>query len=239
MKKVLPSAGLYVITPDALCHSEPLLLKAVQAAIRGSAVMVQYRDKINDADTRLRQAKALGRALSAEKPDAIYASDLQRAQMTAQHVADAHQMNVLLDPALRERCYGAFEGLMYEEITQRYPAEFAAWHARDLHMRFPAGERDAETLQEFHQRSVSALERIARRHAQGCIVVVTHGGVLDCVYREATGMPVEAKRDFETINAAINRLRWDGERFVLLQWADTSHLESAGLDEIDRTHPAA
>lgn len=59
MKKVLPSAGLYVITPDALCHSEPLLLKAVQAAIRGGAVMVQYRDKINDADTRLRQAKAL------------------------------------------------------------------------------------------------------------------------------------------------------------------------------------
>lgn len=187
----------------------------------------------------LRQARALGRALSAEKPDAIYSSDLQRAQMTAQPVAEAHQMSILLDPELRERCYGAFEGLMYEEITQRYPEEFAAWHARDLHMRFPAGEREAETLQEFHQRSVNALERIARRHSQGRVVVVTHGGVLDCVYREATGMSVEARRDFETLNAAINRLRWDGERFILLQWADISHLESAGLDEIDRTHPAA
>ena len=187
----------------------------------------------------LRQARALGRALASEKPEAIYSSDLQRARMTAQPVADAHQMEIVLDAELRERCYGAFEGLMYEEITQRYPEEFAAWHARDLHMRFPAGEREAETLQEFHRRSVSALERIARRHSQGLIVVVTHGGVLDCVYREATGMSVEARRDFETINAAINRLRWDGERFTLLQWADISHLESAGLDEIDRTHPAA
>lgn len=188
----------------------------------------------------LRQARALGLAMASKKPDAIYSSDLQRARMTAQPVADAHQMNIVFDTELRERCYGAFEGLMYEEITQRYPEEFAAWHARDLHLRFPAGERQAETLQEFHDRSVMALERIARRHAQSqTVVVVTHGGVLDCVYRAATGMPVEARRDFETINAAINRLRWDGNRFILLQWADVSHLESAGLDEIDRTHPAA
>ncbi len=187
----------------------------------------------------LRQAAALGLALAAEKPDAIYSSDLQRARMTAQPVAQVHQMNIQFDTELRERCYGAFEGLLYEEITQRYPNEFAAWHARDLHMRFPSGEREAETLHEFHQRSVRAVERIARQHSHGRIVVVTHGGVLDCIYRAATGMPVEARRDFETINAAINRLRWDGERFILLQWADTSHLETAGLDEIDRTHPAA
>ncbi len=187
----------------------------------------------------LRQARALGLALAAEKPDAIYASDLMRARMTAQPAADAHQMDVRLDADLRERCYGAFEGLMYEEITQRYPEDFAAWHARDLHRRFPAGEREAETLQEFHHRSVTVLERIARRHSQGRIIVVTHGGVLDCVYREATGMPVNARRDFETINAAINRLRWDGSRFTVEQWADMSHLEAAGLDEIDRTHPAA
>ena len=190
-------------------------------------------------DEGLRQAKALGVALAEKKPDAIYASDLQRARMTAQPVADAHQMSIQFDMELRERCYGAFEGLLYEEITQRYPEEFAAWHARDLHMRFPSGEREAETLDEFHQRSVRALERIARQHSQGCIVVVTHGGVLDCIYRAATGMPVEARRDFETINAAINRLRWDGERFILLEWANISHLETAGLDEIDRSHPAA
>lgn len=187
----------------------------------------------------LLQARALGVALSSEKPDAIYASDLQRARMTAQTVADAHQMPLEIDIDLRERCYGAFEGLMYEEITQRYPQDFALWQARDLHVRFPAGERAAETLQEFHDRSVNSVTRIARRHETGRIVIVTHGGVLDCLYRAAVGMPVTATRDFETLNAAINRLHWDGQRFSVTQWSDVSHLESAGLDEIDRTHPAA
>lgn len=188
----------------------------------------------------LQQAQALGAALGAlEKPDAIYASDLQRALVTAQAVASHHHMAVEIDTDLRERCFGAFEGLMYEEVTQRYPDAYAQWQARDLHARFPAGERQAETLQEFHDRSVNALTRIARKQGSGRIVVVSHGGVLDCLYRAATGMPVTAKRDFETLNAAINHLHWDGERFLIRQWADISHLESAGLDEIDRSHPAA
>ena len=187
----------------------------------------------------LQQAQALGAALASEKPDAIYASDLQRALTTAQAVASAHQMSVIIDTDLRERCFGAFEGLMYEEVTQRYPEAYAQWQARDLYARFPDGERKAETLHEFHERSVDVLTRIARKHGSGRVVVVSHGGVLDCIYRAAIGMPITAKRDFDTLNAAVNRLHWDGERFSIRQWADVSHLQSAGLDEIDRTHPAA
>lgn len=186
-----------------------------------------------------RQARALGAALASERPVAIYASDLQRARHTAQPVATAHDLPVMLDPALRERCYGAFEGLMYEEIGARHPEAFAQWRARDPHARFPAGERQAETLHEFHRRSVDAVTLLAMRHAGGKLVIVTHGGVLDCLYREATGMTIEAERDFGIVNAAINRLHWDGRRFTLLSWADARHLEAAGLDEIDRSHPAA
>lgn len=189
-----------------------------------------------------RQARALGAALSVERPVAIYASDLQRARATAQPVADAHAMTVTYDAALRERCYGGFEGLMYEELAERFPEAFAQWRARDLHARFPAGEREAETLMEFHRRSVETVTALVRRHqhaGEGKLVIVTHGGVLDCLYREATGLAVDAPRTFGIVNAAINRLRWDGQRFSLLQWADAAHLEAAGLDEIDRSHPAA
>lgn len=195
---------------------------------------------LNDAG--LRQANALGAALSSELPVAIYSSDLQRARATAQPVADAHDMTVLHEPALRERCYGGFEGLMYDELAARYPEAFAQWRTRDLHARFPAGEREAETLMEFHQRSVDIVTTLSQRHQdckEGKLVIVTHGGVLDCLYREAMQMPVDTARDFGIVNAAINRLRWDGKRFHLLQWADAAHLEAAGLDEIDRTHPAA
>ncbi len=191
------------------------------------------------SDAGLRQAQALGQALASERPDAIYSSDLGRARTTAQPVADAHQMPVILLEALRERCYGAFEGLLYDEISQRYPEAFAAWRARELHARFPAGEREAETQQEFHGRAVKAVTDIVSAHPAGKLVIVTHGGVLDCLYREATGMRIEAERNFGIVNAAINRLQWDGQRFRVLQWSDASHLEAAGLDEIDRSHPAA
>ena len=190
-------------------------------------------------DEGQRQARSLARALQTERPAAIYASDLQRARDTAQAVADIHQLTVHIDVALRERCYGAFEGLMYDEISVQYPEAFALWQSRDPKIRFPAGEREAETLEEFHQRSVDVITRIAQQHPDQRIVIVTHGGVLDCVYRAAHDLSITSPRDFAILNAAINRLQWDGYTFRVLQWADATHLEADGLDEIDRTHPAA
>jgi probable phosphoglycerate mutase len=190
-------------------------------------------------DVGRRQAQALAAALADERPQAIYTSDLQRARDTAQPTADMLDLPVTLDPGLRERCFGAFEGLMYEEIGARYPQAFAGMQARDPHVQFPAGERKAETLTDFYWRAVGAVARIARRHEGSKLAIVTHGGVLDCLYREATGKAIDAERDFSIVNAAINRLRWQGGRFTLLAWGDDAHLSGAGLDEIDRSHPAA
>jgi probable phosphoglycerate mutase len=192
---------------------------------------------LNDAGQR--QAQSLARALQSERPSAIYASDLQRARNTAQAVADIHQLSVHIDIALRERCYGAFEGLMYDEISLQHPEAFALWQSRDPQARFPAGEREAETLEEFHQRSVDVITRIAQQHPDQRIVIVTHGGVLDCLYRAAHDVPITSPRDFAILNAAINRLHWDGHKFRVLQWGDAAHIEAYGLDEIDRAHPAA
>jgi len=190
-------------------------------------------------DEGQRQARSLARALQSERPAAIYASDLQRARDTAQAVADMHQLPVHVDSALRERCYGAFEGLMYDEISLQHPEAFALWQSRDPQARFPAGEREAETLEEFHQRSVDVVTRIAQQHPDQRIVIVTHGGVLDCLYRAAHDLSITSPRDFAILNAAINRLQWDGNQFRVQQWADATHLEADGLDEIDRSHPAA
>lgn len=190
-------------------------------------------------DEGRRQARAVGLALASERPQAIVASDLQRARDTAQAIADVHELPIQLSDALRERCYGAFEGMTYQEIGERYPEVMRQWKARDLHARFPTGERDAETLHEFHQRCVSAVTDIARRHEGGKLVIVAHGGVLDCLYRAATGMALDAERNFSIINAAINRLHWNGRGFSLLNWGDDTHLVIDGLDEIDRSHPAA
>ncbi len=71
------------------------------------------------------------------------------------------------------------------------------------------------------------------------VVVVSHGGVLDAIYRLVTGKPVSEPRDFPIHNACICQLRWQAGRWEILQWADIAHLV-ASRDEIDpRQRPAA
>jgi probable phosphoglycerate mutase len=184
-----------------------------------------------------RQANALGRSLLGEQIDVIIASDLLRARQTAQEIAAPRGMTVHFDAGLRERCYGAFEGMLHAEIGERYPDAFAAWKARDMHTRFPQGVNVAETLQEFVDRAVGAITRIAGEYKHRKLALVTHGGVLECAYRAAQGIGFAHARDFDIFNAAINRFVWDGKALKLTQWGDVAHLrtqESFTLDEIDR-----
>ncbi|WP_019139553.1 histidine phosphatase family protein [Noviherbaspirillum massiliense] len=183
-----------------------------------------------------RQAAALGRSLLDEPLDAIFSSDLQRARQTAEAIAAPRGMTVQIDPGLRERCYGGFEGLTYEEIGERYPEAYLAWKARDPDARFPPGQNLAESLREFSQRAVSAIARLASRDGYRKIAIVAHGGVLDCAYRAARGMGFERARDFDIFNASINRLSWNGAALQLMHWGDIAHLaaEAKVLDEVDK-----
>lgn len=183
-----------------------------------------------------RQAVALGRALRDESLDAIIASDLQRARQTAQAIVAPRGMQVLIEPDLRERCYGAFEGMLYGEISQRYPQDYAAWQARDIDARFPQGESVAETLREFSQRAISTIIRIASEGKYRKVALVSHGGVLECAYRAAQGIGFAHPRNFDILNASINRFTWNGVELQLRQWGDVAHLDdldSAALDEVD------
>ncbi len=195
-----------------------------------------HLDIVLNAEGR-RQAVALGQALSAEQFDAIYSSDLMRARQTAEQLAAGRGMPVHVDPGLRERCFGAFEGMLYADISERYPQAYVDWKARAIDARFPDGVYVAETLREFSQRAVDAIIGIASRHPNHKIALVTHGGVLECAYRAAQGIGFEHARDFDILNASVNRFNWDGTALRLAQWGDVAHLEQpdmSALDEIDR-----
>lgn len=179
-----------------------------------------------------RQADALAAALTGERFDAVVSSDLQRAHQTARAVAAMHGIAVKTDPALRERCYGAFEGLLYAEIEQRYPTEFAAWQARDVDSTVPDGERRAETFRQFYQRSIGGILAWADRHPGGTLAVVAHGGVLECAYRAALGLSLETPRTFKVMNASINRFTVAQGKLVLDSWGEVGHLRQGALDEL-------
>ncbi|QAU35755.1 histidine phosphatase family protein [Janthinobacterium sp. 17J80-10] len=182
----------------------------------------------------VRQAQALGHALRGETLDAIFSSDLGRARQTAQAIAAGRALEVQIEPGLRERCYGAFEGLRHADIEERYPREYAAWRGRELDAVLPAGAQVAETLREFAARAVGAVVGLAVAHQLRRIAVVSHGGVLECICREARGLGWSAPRDFDIRNASINRLHWNGNTLRVLAWGDVAHLQQDALDEVDR-----
>ena len=185
------------------------------------------------------QARALGASLQYSPLAAIISSDLQRAKQTAQAVAAWHKRRihaVQIDQDLRERCFGAFEGLHYDEIARRYPQAFALWQARDADALMPAGEREGESFRQFYTRCIAALGHWAARYQGQSIAVVAHGGVLECAYRAACDIPLSTPRTFAVLNASVNRLIWQNGKIGLLSWGDCAHLDALprSLDEVDR-----
>ena len=176
------------------------------------------------------QANDIARALSDTPLDALYTSDLKRAYQTAAALA----LPAVCLPELREQHFGVFQGFTGTEIAQRWPDDSAKWHQRVADF----GPQGGETRQAFSQRCVAALARLAQAHAGQTIAVVCHGGVLDCLYRAASGLSMEVPRTWSLENAAINRLAFDGHRFSILAWGDTAHLQRTGTDELIEHFPA-
>ncbi|HEX9400179.1 MAG TPA: histidine phosphatase family protein [Anaeromyxobacter sp.] len=174
------------------------------------------------------QARAAAARVAAERPDVLYSSDLGRAGETARHVSEATDLAVRLEPGLRERRYGIFEGKTWPEIERDHPDDFARHAARDPDHLVPGGE----SPNQFRVRVLGTLDRIAREAAAKRIAVVAHGGVLDVLYREAMRIPLGAPRAHALLNATLNRLRWTDGAWELERWGEASHLASgAALDD--------
>ena len=92
-------------------------------------------------------------------------------------------------------------------------------------------------LTEFYQRCVDTAARIAAAHPGQSIALVAHGGVMDCLYRAATRVDLQAPRSWLLGNASINRLLWSPEGFSLVGWSDTQHLDGAAVR--DETNDAS
>jgi len=175
-------------------------------------------------DEGLRQAQLLGQSMAGAALAAVYASDLTRARQTAEPLASAIGLPVVAEPGLRERHYGAFEGRTWDELQREHAADFARWRAREPDFSLPGG---GETLLALHDRVEATMRALAARHPGASVVAVTHGGVLDCAYRIATGLGMREPRQHDLLNASINRILFDGERFSLVGWADVAHLRRA------------
>lgn len=167
------------------------------------------------------QAVAVGRRFVGSTATALYSSDLLRARQTAQPIAEALHLPIVLLPALRERHFGRCEGMTLEEISHQYDDDARAIQCHDPDYASPGG---GESRRQHQVRILGCIEHLVREHAGQSIVVVTHGGALDVIYRRARQLPLEAPRDYPIPNAGINWIGIDGEQWSIERWGDDAHL---------------
>ncbi len=183
----------------------------------------------------LAQARAVALALEGETFDAFYSSDLGRAKRTASIIADRLGRRYLLDPRLREQHYGLLQGYDRTRAREIDPGFFESLHKGDPDYA-PAG---GESRRQRHNRAVEALDDIARRHPGGRILVVSHGGIVDSLFRETLGIPHENPRQYSLYNAAINRFAFYDGRWTMKLWGEVSHLENTGATDAGDSFTAA
>lgn len=171
------------------------------------------------------QAQRLGERLKSQPFDSLYSSDLPRAWRTAECIAAETGHGILADARLRERHFGIFEGLTRADMERRDPEVHARFMTRDPQFAVPGGESPLA----FMARVRAALEDLAARHAGQTIAVVTHGLVLDCAWRIATGLPLQESRPVPLVNASLNWFACDDGRWSAGRWGDAEHLGADGV----------
>jgi probable phosphoglycerate mutase len=168
----------------------------------------------------LEQARRLAARMAGEKADAVYVSDLLRACQTAEPIASGLALRPVTDAGLREQCFGRVDGMRVDDIQRDHPEAWAGWQRFDEDFAMPEGE----STRVFHARVIEAVQRLVAAHPQQTLVVVTHGGVLDMIYRTARSLGLGGPRQSEIPNAGLNRIRVRESAMEILAWADTRHL---------------
>ncbi|MEC5397594.1 histidine phosphatase family protein [Uliginosibacterium sp. H1] len=171
----------------------------------------------------VQQAQAAARLLGVKTFDAVLSSDLARARVTAEFIAAVRGTPVQLVAGLRERNFGMFQGLSPGEADLRYPIEQTRLRTRQIDFTPDGGE----SLAQFATTVTETLQGIAGRYAGGTVLCVTHGGVLDVIYRLATGRPLESARDFAINNAGVSIVSHDKEVWCIDAWNDCRHLDES------------
>ncbi|NLN16608.1 MAG: alpha-ribazole phosphatase [Firmicutes bacterium] len=165
------------------------------------------------------QAQALAHRLAETPFTAIYASNLKRAQETAEIIAAHHNLPVQEEPDLRERDFGAWEGFTFAEIEERYPEEAKRWLKDPLRTKIPG----AEDFAHLQRRVTKAIEKIQTSHSGKEVAIVTHGGCILAFLAHVLELGDDAMLRIRVDNASVNIVDYYGQTPVLSLLNDTCH----------------
>lgn len=168
----------------------------------------------------LEQATALANALHGMRFDAVLSSDLGRASLTAEAVANRQGIKIERWASLRERSYGPYEGMTAEEFCQGDPETFRRFRAREPDFDLLGGE----SLRTVQARAAHSLQVLSERFLGQTVLMVTHGGVIDAMHRLIQNEPLDCPRRFPVENCAIHWLVFASGFWQIVRWGDNAHL---------------
>jgi len=149
-----------------------------------------------------RHAEEAALLLRDEPVDVIYMSPMQRTQMTAKPIIEAHGVPVHIDAQLKERPFGIWDGLYFDVIQRDYPEDFKAWK-RDPVAFVPEG---GESIPDHMARITAAVQRIVAAHPGELIVIVMHVGPIRMCVTDALKMPLIGYRQLTVDYGSLTRI---------------------------------
>jgi alpha-ribazole phosphatase len=152
--------------------------------------------------------------------DGIYCSDLSRAVKTAENIAESFGLTPHVIPEIRERNFGRWEGMTFDEIRTEYPREFDAW-ADDPVKFSPVG---GESTEEVNDRVIPAFHRIVRNHEGEKIALVAHGGVNRVILCNVLGIPLQHVFRVEQDFTGLSVIEFYSKMPVVRTLNSTAHL---------------
>lgn len=148
------------------------------------------------------QARAAADLLRMENVDVIYVSPMQRTLMTAEPIVKAMNVPMHTDARLKERPFGIWDGMYFEDIRRDYPEDFLAWKQNPVTF-VPEG---GEPITDHQKRITDAVREIVARHPAELIVIVMHVGPIRMCVTEAMQMPLSAYRQLTVDYGSLTRI---------------------------------
>ncbi len=175
-------------------------------------------------ETGLKEADLAGEALKDETIHAIYSSPLKRSVQTAEGIAKCQNLPVQTLEAIIDISYGEWEGKENAEVKQKYPDLYKLWLTEPHKVRFPGGE----TLDEVRTRTMSAIEKLVKKHQDESIVLVAHrvpNKVISCA---VLGLDNSHFWRIKQDTASTNLFIYDNDQWIIAYLNNTFYLKVLG-----------
>jgi len=171
-------------------------------------------------ETGIKQAELLAEYLSDLKIDAIYSSPLKRALKTAEIMAGYHKLDVEIASGLIEFNYGKWQGLLHQEVKDKYKELYAEWTKNPHQVKMPAGE----SLDEVRERAIGVVNNVIAKY-KGTVVLVSHRVVNKVLICALLGLDNSYFWNIRQDTCGITTFTYENRRFILTKHNDISYLK--------------